>query len=90
MDGKDDKTIELPPLGVYRLNMQDLCTCHVFPWKIPDEYWFQQAKFVENICGLNVVAGQTIAPEWLQEEHNTNRVRNTIDLIRLKKNAKHS
>lgn len=59
-------TLEIPPLGIYRIYLDDVNSISVFPWMQPDEHWKSQSKIFESISGLKICWSEIVVePSWL-------------------------
>ncbi|XP_058974489.1 asparagine synthetase domain-containing protein CG17486 isoform X4 [Musca domestica] len=57
--------VELPPLGIYKINKDNNKCCVVFPWQQPEEHWIAQARSLEATIGVRVLVECPIEPSWL-------------------------
>ncbi|KAH8272144.1 hypothetical protein KR018_002187, partial [Drosophila ironensis] len=58
-------SIELPPLGLYRLNVNDLSTCELYPWQINNEYSLQLIEALDRAMVWKTIIKGNILPTWL-------------------------
>ncbi|XP_065365827.1 asparagine synthetase domain-containing protein CG17486 [Calliphora vicina] len=50
----ENNTMELPPLGIYKINENDFQGCCLFPWRTPDEYCHVHLEQLERCCNLGI------------------------------------
>ncbi|XP_022222009.2 asparagine synthetase domain-containing protein CG17486-like [Drosophila obscura] len=58
-------TLELPPLGLYKLKIDTLSSCVLFPWQTLNEYTHHQLSTLDLAMGWKTMIKRTISPDWL-------------------------
>ncbi|KAH8391706.1 hypothetical protein KR009_001711, partial [Drosophila setifemur] len=58
-------SLELPPLGLYRLKVDNLKTCILHPWQPLNEYTEQLIRNLDVAMGWKTVIESIISPDWL-------------------------
>ncbi|XP_037808365.1 asparagine synthetase domain-containing protein CG17486 [Lucilia sericata] len=69
----ENNTMELPPLGIYKINIEDLKNCYLFPWRIPDEDWHAQIERLEKSCDIEIKIRNHIECPWSSNELKDNK-----------------
>ncbi|XP_002135786.2 asparagine synthetase domain-containing protein CG17486 [Drosophila pseudoobscura] len=58
-------TLELPPLGLYKLKIDNLSSCVLYPWQPLNAYTHQQLITLDLAMGWKTIIKRTISPDWL-------------------------
>ncbi|XP_034135171.1 asparagine synthetase domain-containing protein CG17486 [Drosophila guanche] len=61
-------TLELPPLGLYKLKIDNLSSCELYPWQTLNLYTNQQLATLDLAMGWKTIIKHTISPDWLFKE----------------------
>ncbi|KAH8240297.1 hypothetical protein KR038_007544 [Drosophila bunnanda] len=65
---KNQLSIELPPLGIYQMNVNNLTSCVLHLWQPLNEYSEQLLYNLDVIVGLKTTIKSIILPSWLLEK----------------------
>ncbi|KAH8400389.1 hypothetical protein KR215_011335 [Drosophila sulfurigaster] len=74
--------MELPPLGLYKLQLKVLQSCVLHPWQELNEEKTQQLQQLDVAMGWRTNVACPIAPEWLSST-SSSTVSNSYDLYAL-------
>ncbi|KAH8356658.1 hypothetical protein KR084_009586 [Drosophila pseudotakahashii] len=58
-------SLELPPLGLYRVKVNDLTSCVLHPWQPLNDYAIQLLSKLDRAVGWKTTVESQIAPEWM-------------------------
>ncbi|KAH8276620.1 hypothetical protein KR026_006249 [Drosophila bipectinata] len=58
-------SIELPPLGLYQLRVNDLSSCVLYPWQPINEYTGHLIQVVDLALNWKTEVKKSISPSWL-------------------------
>ncbi|XP_052854736.1 asparagine synthetase domain-containing protein CG17486 [Drosophila gunungcola] len=58
-------SLELPPLGIYRIKVNDLTACILHPWQPLNEYNNQLLLNLDIAVGWKTTVESPISPEWM-------------------------
>ncbi|XP_068143909.1 asparagine synthetase domain-containing protein CG17486 [Drosophila tropicalis] len=58
-------TLEVPPLGLYKLNINDLSQCRLYPWQPLNEYTGKLLSGFESSLQCKILVENPISPNWL-------------------------
>ncbi|XP_013103715.2 asparagine synthetase domain-containing protein CG17486 isoform X1 [Stomoxys calcitrans] len=67
-DENKNTTVELPPLGIFKINIKNFDKSTVFPWHHIDDYWKSQANILESVCGIKLFVEQAVEPYWFSQQ----------------------
>ncbi|TMW47063.1 hypothetical protein DOY81_007857, partial [Sarcophaga bullata] len=59
-------SFELPPLGIYKIYNGDIKNVFLFPWRSPDDEFFNHKEQLEKLFKININIRDNIEPDWLQ------------------------
>uniref|UniRef100_A0A6P4EII0 Asparagine synthetase domain-containing protein CG17486-like n=2 Tax=Drosophila rhopaloa TaxID=1041015 RepID=A0A6P4EII0_DRORH len=58
-------SLELPPLGIYQVEVSDLTACVLHPWQPLNEYEIQLLRNLDIAVDLKTTVADPISPEWM-------------------------
>ncbi|KPU75341.1 uncharacterized protein Dana_GF27478 [Drosophila ananassae] len=58
-------SIELPPLGLYQIRVNDLSSCVLYPWQPINEYTGQLIRILDLTLNWQTKVKKIISPSWL-------------------------
>lgn len=64
-------SLELPPLGLYKLKLDALSKCELYPWQCLSEDTRQQLHILDAAMRWETHVACPIAPQWLNREGQT-------------------
>lgn len=59
--------MELPPLGIYKLECDNFQNCVLFPWQPLDDH-SEQLKQLKIICNLDIYIKPSLGLRWYHNE----------------------
>ncbi|XP_017069862.2 asparagine synthetase domain-containing protein CG17486 [Drosophila eugracilis] len=64
-------SLELPPLGLYRVKVNDLTSCILYPWQTLNDYATQLLSNLDIAVGWKTTVDSPIAPHWMLQSDLT-------------------
>lgn len=69
----ENNTLELPPLGIYKINSNDTQDCSLFPWQLLDEDSHRQLEQLYK-CSIRVKVLPHVELIWSTPDLNNTKV----------------
>nr|XP_016927273.2 LOW QUALITY PROTEIN: asparagine synthetase domain-containing protein CG17486 [Drosophila suzukii] len=61
----DKLSLELPPLGLYKVNINDLTSCILHPWQPLNNYCVELLSRLDQLVGWKTTVESPMSPEWM-------------------------
>ncbi|XP_034473550.1 asparagine synthetase domain-containing protein CG17486 [Drosophila innubila] len=78
---RQTSSLELPPLGLYKLKLAAFNKCELYPWQCLNEGTMQQLQILNATMRWETHVACPIAPQWLSSGVQTTDIYDLYDLV---------